>query len=235
MVNVGEMVITIRLRMTPEEAARRTIDHLPDLAGWQVQDIDDWDPNGLDGIAVREFPLQADRADYVLFVDKEAVGVIEAKPEGDDPGRGRQPVGEILGVVPRAVSPLSTAPSVRLREHGDEDALQGSAGSRSTVAAGVCVSHARDLAGVGRAGGDAQGPVDSIASGRAGLADVARPFNNLSGTPTPATSQRPSPVVSVGSTPDGGVPPIPSRCSRSSTPRPKGVVDRIPAGPGAVH
>ncbi len=34
------------------------------------------------GIAVREFPLQTGFADYLLFVDRKAVGVIEAKAEG---------------------------------------------------------------------------------------------------------------------------------------------------------
>ena len=34
------------------------------------------------GIAVREFPLTWGSADYLLFVDRQAVGVIEAKKEG---------------------------------------------------------------------------------------------------------------------------------------------------------
>jgi type I restriction enzyme R subunit len=34
------------------------------------------------GVVVRYFPLKAGEADYVLFVDRKAVGVIEAKPEG---------------------------------------------------------------------------------------------------------------------------------------------------------
>lgn len=34
------------------------------------------------GVAVREFPLQTGEADYLLFVDRKAVGVVEAKPEG---------------------------------------------------------------------------------------------------------------------------------------------------------
>lgn len=34
------------------------------------------------GVAVREFPLQTGFADYLLFVDRKAVGVIEAKAEG---------------------------------------------------------------------------------------------------------------------------------------------------------
>jgi type I restriction enzyme R subunit len=34
------------------------------------------------GVAVRKFPLETGFADYLLFVDRKAVGVIEAKKEG---------------------------------------------------------------------------------------------------------------------------------------------------------
>lgn len=34
------------------------------------------------GVAVREFPLATGPADYLLFVDRRALGVVEAKPEG---------------------------------------------------------------------------------------------------------------------------------------------------------
>ena len=34
------------------------------------------------GIAVREFPLKSGQADYLLYADCKALGVIEAKPEG---------------------------------------------------------------------------------------------------------------------------------------------------------
>jgi type I restriction enzyme R subunit len=37
------------------------------------------------GVAVREFPLKVGFVDYMLFVDRQAVGVIEAKPEGTTP------------------------------------------------------------------------------------------------------------------------------------------------------
>ena len=68
--------------MTPEEKARLNIDHLLELAGWHVQDLKEYDPTRSLGVAVREFPLSSGEADYVLFVDRIAVGVIEAKPEG---------------------------------------------------------------------------------------------------------------------------------------------------------
>lgn len=68
--------------MTPEEKARQKIDGFLELAGWKVQDLRDYNPNESLGVAVREFPLRAGEADYALFVDRFAVGVIEAKPEG---------------------------------------------------------------------------------------------------------------------------------------------------------
>ncbi len=68
--------------MPPEEKARKKIDSLLELAGWKVQDIRDYNPNESLGVAVREFPLRVGEADYALFIDRKAVGVIEAKPEG---------------------------------------------------------------------------------------------------------------------------------------------------------
>jgi type I restriction enzyme R subunit len=45
--------------MTPEEKARKNIDRQLQQCGWLVQD-----------------------ADYMLYVDGKAIGVVEAKPEG---------------------------------------------------------------------------------------------------------------------------------------------------------
>jgi type I restriction enzyme R subunit len=68
--------------MTPEEKARKNIDSLLELAGWRVQNLKDYDPTQSLGVAVREFPLTCGPVDYALFVDRNGVGVIEAKPEG---------------------------------------------------------------------------------------------------------------------------------------------------------
>ena len=69
--------------MKPEESARKKIDELLELAGWHVQDYKDLNLGAAVGVAVREFPLSgAGFADYLLFVERHAVGVIEAKPEG---------------------------------------------------------------------------------------------------------------------------------------------------------
>ena len=50
--------------------------------GWVVQDHRRAAVAAARGVAVREVPTDAGRADYVLFVDRQAVGVIEAKPVG---------------------------------------------------------------------------------------------------------------------------------------------------------
>ena len=69
--------------MTPEQRARRNIDSMLEAAGWHVQNHAGHDPSAALGVAVREYPLRADqRADYLLFINGVAIGIIEAKPEG---------------------------------------------------------------------------------------------------------------------------------------------------------
>ncbi|MDE0525044.1 MAG: DEAD/DEAH box helicase family protein [Thaumarchaeota archaeon] len=68
--------------MTPEAQARKTIDHRLEESGWTVQDHKSIDLSAGFGVAVREFPLGKESADYALFIDRNPVGVVEAKPEG---------------------------------------------------------------------------------------------------------------------------------------------------------
>jgi type I restriction enzyme R subunit len=68
--------------MKPEEEARAKIDALLEKAGWLVQSFENLDFSAGLGVAVREFPLKSGFADYVLFVERHAVGVVEAKPVG---------------------------------------------------------------------------------------------------------------------------------------------------------
>src|ERR1035437_6801513 len=63
----------------PEQKARDNIDALLRQAGWVVQDNKKINLNEGVGQAVREYQTDIGPADYVLFVDKKAVGVIEAK------------------------------------------------------------------------------------------------------------------------------------------------------------
>jgi type I restriction enzyme R subunit len=68
----------------PEEQARELIDEQLRRAGWYVCDRKDVDLVNHQGNAVREVIMGADhgRVDYLLYVDKRVVGVIEAKPIG---------------------------------------------------------------------------------------------------------------------------------------------------------
>lgn len=66
----------------PEARARQNIDALLSAAGWAVQNRDELDLGVSRGVAVREFPLKTGYADYLLFVDRKAVGAVEAKAEG---------------------------------------------------------------------------------------------------------------------------------------------------------
>ena len=70
--------------MTPEQQARLNIDRLLEQAGWTIQDTGSVNLYAARGVAVREFRLKPGhgRADYLLYVDRQAVGVVEAKPEG---------------------------------------------------------------------------------------------------------------------------------------------------------
>ena len=69
---------------TPEDKARENIDRLLTQAGWAVRDQSDANILAYRGVAIRNFTLKPGHgfADYLLYVDGRAAGVIEAKKEG---------------------------------------------------------------------------------------------------------------------------------------------------------
>lgn len=69
---------------TPEARARADIDRLLEAAGWHVCNVRDANLNAARGVAIREFSLAAGHgeADYLLYIDGKAAGVIEAKKKG---------------------------------------------------------------------------------------------------------------------------------------------------------
>ena len=73
--------MTATPNQNPEQIARDTIDERLRAAGWQVQDKGAIDFEAGPGIAVREYQTDVGPADYVLFADRRAVGVVEAKPD----------------------------------------------------------------------------------------------------------------------------------------------------------
>lgn len=101
--------------MTPEQKAGERIDAKLAQAGWAVQDFADMDISVGRGVAMREFPLKTVAADYLLYADGKAIGVVEAKPEGHT----------LTGVVKQSAK-YSTG---RVR-HGGPDRPPGLCGSR---------------------------------------------------------------------------------------------------------
>jgi type I restriction enzyme R subunit len=68
----------------PEQQAREEIDRLLQAAGWCVFDLAEANIHAARGVAIREFPLETGFgfADYLLYVDGKAAGIIEAKKQG---------------------------------------------------------------------------------------------------------------------------------------------------------
>mgnify|MGYP000000795809 FL=1 len=70
--------------MKPEEKARKVIDKLFAASGWQVVDREHYAPN-ISAAAIEEGLLNHNmEADYLLFINGKAVGVLEAKKEEVD-------------------------------------------------------------------------------------------------------------------------------------------------------
>lgn len=70
--------------MTPEEKARTKIDQWFADAGWEVINRDEYEPTST-AVAIREGLLKDNlEADYFLFINGKAVGVLEAKREETD-------------------------------------------------------------------------------------------------------------------------------------------------------
>lgn len=69
------------MNQNPEQIARDKIDQMLALAGWVVQSKDKVNLSAGIGVALRETNTESGSADYILFVNSKAVGVIEAKAE----------------------------------------------------------------------------------------------------------------------------------------------------------
>lgn len=67
--------------MTPEEKARLKIDRMLKEAGWEIVDRKHYNPT-VSAVAIEEGLLKGNHeADYLLFLEGKAVGVLEAKRE----------------------------------------------------------------------------------------------------------------------------------------------------------
>ncbi len=73
--------MTQNKNQNPEQIARDKIDQMLVNAGWVVQSKKDVDLGANRGVALRENQADTKFADYILYVDRKPVGVIEAKRE----------------------------------------------------------------------------------------------------------------------------------------------------------
>ena len=69
------------MNQNPEQIARDKIDQMLSDTGWVVQSKDRVNLSAGKGVALREANTESGSADYILFVNSKAVGVIEAKAE----------------------------------------------------------------------------------------------------------------------------------------------------------
>jgi len=69
------------MNQNPEQNARDNIDRMLNAAGWTVQELGKLNPSAGLGVAVKEYPTDTGPADYILFVERKPLGVVEAKRE----------------------------------------------------------------------------------------------------------------------------------------------------------
>ena len=67
----------------PEQIARDKIDQMLIAAGWVVQSKKKIDLYSNKGVAVREYQTDVGPADYILFIEGDPIGIIEAKREDE--------------------------------------------------------------------------------------------------------------------------------------------------------
>ena len=65
----------------PEQQARDHIDGLLIQSGWLIQNRSSINLAAAKGIAIREYQTDVGPADYILFINRKPVGLIEAKRE----------------------------------------------------------------------------------------------------------------------------------------------------------
>lgn len=65
--------------MSPEEKARLEIDKQLNTCGYVLQDMSELNPAASKGVIVREYPTDTGEVDYLIFINRKPVGVIEAK------------------------------------------------------------------------------------------------------------------------------------------------------------
>ena len=108
-----------------EALARVEIDKQLGEADWQVQSQDKLNLGAGIGVAVREFTLEKPhgRVDYLLFLNGQPAGVIEAKPQGTTLVEVEHQSGKYVEGLPEWMQPPIYPLAVHLRVHRSRDPL----------------------------------------------------------------------------------------------------------------
>jgi type I site-specific restriction endonuclease len=80
-VNNLVVIFIYLMNQNTEQLARDQIDQLLLASGWLVESFKQKNIAAASGVAIREYPTDTVPADFILFVNKKPVGVIEAKRE----------------------------------------------------------------------------------------------------------------------------------------------------------
>ena len=106
-----------------EAKARIEIDKQLVAAGWKVQSQDKLNLSAGPGVAVREFTLEKPhgRVDYLLFLNGQPAGVIEAKPEGTTLIEVEHQSGKYVEGLPGLDEAAGLPAAVHLRVHRRRD------------------------------------------------------------------------------------------------------------------
>ena len=96
--------------LNPEQVARQQIDTQLVACGWLVQDYRAVDFSAGRGIAIREVPLTTGPCDYLLLVDRKALGVIEAKKVGTTLSTVADQSGRYASSLPNFLAAGATGP-----------------------------------------------------------------------------------------------------------------------------
>ena len=106
-----------------EAKARVQIDKQLAAAGWKVQSQETLNLGAGPGVAVREFTLEKPhgRVDYLLFLNGQPAGVIEAKPEGTTLTEVERQSGKYVDGLPAWMQAPGLSAAVHLRVHRSRD------------------------------------------------------------------------------------------------------------------
>lgn len=130
--------MTTSSRGRPEDRARTGIDSLLNAAGWIIQNRDSINIEAGRGVAIREFLLAPGYgfADYLLYVDGYAAGVVEAKKAGVPLTEVELSDGPIQRRPPYRPSRSAPPPALLLPAHRCGNPIHQPAGTRRPQPAG---------------------------------------------------------------------------------------------------